>query len=138
MTVQEVEAVQAAGYRPLDRYEHNDELRAAIDLVAAGHFSHGDRQLFRPLLENLLYQDPYLVLADYQSYVECQERVSRAFMNSDQWTRMSIQTVSRMGKFSSDRSIREYSAKVWQVEPFPITLKWQRVPEGGIRFPKLE
>ena len=137
LEVEDVVALQSAGYRPLDHYEQNDELRAAIDLVDAGHFSHGNRDLFKPLVTNLLYHDPYLVLADYQSYINCQERVGKAFEDNEYWTRMSILTVSRMGKFSSDRSILDYSDRVWRVKPFPITLKWQRVPEGGIRFPKL-
>ncbi len=137
LTVEEVEELQASGYRPRDYYTGNDELRAAIDLIRSGHFSHGDHELFRPLLDSLLNHDPYLVLADYQSYIDCQQQVSEVFRNREQWTRMSILNVARMGKFSSDRSIREYSRRVWQVQPFPIELKWQRVPESGIRFPRL-
>jgi starch phosphorylase len=137
LTVQEVEALQSSGYHPLEYYNRNDELRAAIDLIRSGHFSHGDHELFRPLLDSLLQGDPYLVLADYQSYIDCQQRVGEVYRNIEQWTRMSILNVARMGKFSSDRSIGEYSRKVWQVKPFPIKLKWQRLPESGIRFPQL-
>ena len=137
LTVQEVEELQAKGYRPLDYYNSNEELRAALDLIRSGHFSHGDHALFQPLLESLLQEDPYLVLADYQSYVECQSRVAAVYQDTEQWTRMSILNVARMGKFSSDRSIAEYNRRVWQVPVFPIELKWQRVPESGIRFPRL-
>jgi starch phosphorylase len=137
LTVEDVEELQASGYRPRDYYNSNDELRAAIDLIRSGHFSHGDHELFRPLLNSLLNDDPYLVLADYQSYIDCQQQVSEVFRNRERWTRMSILNVARMGKFSSDRSVREYSRRVWQVQPFPIELKWQRVPESGIRFPRL-
>ncbi len=137
LTVQEVEELQANGYRPRDYYNNNEELRLALDLVRSGHFSHGDKELFRPLLDSLLQQDPYLVLADYQSYIECQSRVSAVYQDPEQWTRMSILNVARMGKFSSDRSINEYNRRIWQVPPFPIELKWQRLPEGGIRFPRI-
>jgi len=137
LTVQEVEELQAKGYQPLDYYNSNEELRAALDLIRSGHFSHGDHALFQPLLESLLQDDPYLVLADYQSYIECQSRVSAIYQDSEQWTRMSILNVARMGKFSSDRSITEYNRRIWQVPAFPIELKWQRVPESGIRFPRL-
>ncbi|HET6363647.1 MAG TPA: glycogen/starch/alpha-glucan phosphorylase, partial [Nitrospirota bacterium] len=77
----------------------------------------GDANLFGPLVDNLLRQDPFLVLADYQAYVECQERVSALWRDPQAWTRKSILNVARMGKFSSDRSIREYCDKIWEVKP---------------------
>jgi starch phosphorylase len=83
----------------------------------AGTFSNGDRELFRPLVDNLLNHDAYLVLADYQSYIECQDRVSAAFRNRKKWAEMSILNVARMGKFSSDRAIREYCEQIWQAQP---------------------
>ena len=106
MNVQEVEAKKAAGYNPQEIYGRNEELQAVINLIATGHFSHGDRELFRPLVNSLLYDDPYMVLADYQAYVDCQQQVGEVFQDHQQWTRMAILNVSRMGKFSSDRSIR--------------------------------
>ncbi len=136
MNVQEVEAKKAAGYNPLAIYEQNDELQAVINLIATGHFSHGDRALFRPLVNSLLYDDPYMVLGDYQAYVDCQQQVGEVFQDQEQWTRMAILNVSRMGKFSSDRSIGEYCRKIWDVKPFPVTLKVQRLPEEGIKFPR--
>ncbi len=137
LQVEEVMQRKAAGYNPVDIYNNNAQLRAVIDLITSGHFSHGDRDLFRPLVDSLLHDDPYLLLADYQDYVDCQDRVSETFRDQEQWTRMSILNTARMGKFSSDRSIHDYCRKIWQVEPFPVELKWQRIPEGGIVFPKL-
>ncbi|HPA15609.1 MAG TPA: glycogen/starch/alpha-glucan phosphorylase, partial [Desulfobacterales bacterium] len=138
MTVGEVAALQSRGYSPMDYYRDNAELRAAIDLIRSGHFSHGDHELFRPLLDSLLNHDPYFLFADYPSYIECQEQADGIFKDAEQWSRMSILNVARMGKFSSDRSIREYCEKVWHAAPFPVELKWQRVPEGGIKFPEVE
>ncbi len=136
MNVQEVAAQKAAGYDPRVIYNQNEELKAAINLIATGHFSHGDRELFRPVVDSLLYDDPYMVLADYQSYIECQQQVGEVFQEPERWTRMAILNVSRMGKFSSDRSIAEYCRKIWQVKPFPVALKLQRLPDNGIKFPK--
>jgi len=117
LTVAEVAAVNAAGYHPRAIYETNPELRAAIDLIAAGAFSNGDRELFRPLVESLLLNDEYLLLADYQAYVDCQQRVSEAYRDPQSWTRMSILNCARVGRFSSDRSIREYCRDIWDIEP---------------------
>ncbi|WP_310599407.1 glycogen/starch/alpha-glucan phosphorylase [Desulfobulbus sp.] len=136
MRVDEVEALWAAGYRPRSIYEANEELRAAIDLIADGRFSGGDRHMFRPLIDSLLEHDPFLVLADYQAYLDCQQQVGAMFRNQEQWCRMSILNVSRMGLFSSDRSIAEYCEKIWQVRRSPVALKWERLPSQGIVFPK--
>jgi starch phosphorylase len=113
----EADDLRSRGYNPRSRYEGNPSLREAMDRIADGTFSNGDRDLFRPLVDNLLYRDEYLLLADYQPYIECQDRVSEAFLNGQRWTEMSILNVARMGKFSSDRSIREYCERIWQVEP---------------------
>ncbi|MDY0375185.1 MAG: glycogen/starch/alpha-glucan phosphorylase [Desulfobacterium sp.] len=136
MDVNEVEAQRAAGYNPQAVYNHNQELKAAINLIATGHFSHGDRDLFRPVIDSLLYHDPYMVLADYQSYVDCQQQVGEVFQDPRRWTRMAILNAARMGKFSSDRSITDYCRKIWQVKPFPVQLKLQRLPEDGMKFPR--
>lgn len=134
LNVNEVMAQQAAGYRPIDYYNTNDELKAVIDLIGSGHFSHGDREVFRPIVESLLYDDQYMLLADYQDYINCQQRVDTLFSKPKQWTKMSILNTARMGKFSSDRSIMEYSKKIWHVKAFPVELKWQRLPENGVLF----
>ena len=134
LTVEEVMETQRKGYRPMDYYNNNAELKSVIDLIAAGHFSNGDRELFRPIVDSLLHDDQYMLLADYQDYVDCQERVDQVYRDRMTWTRMAILNAARMGKFSSDRSIRDYSRKIWEVEPFPVELKWQRIPDGGVRF----
>ena len=106
--------VKYRGYVPRSWYEGNPHLREAIDQIAEGTFSSGDPNLFRPLVDNLLDRDEYLVLADYQSYIECQDRVSAAYRNSKKWAEMSILNLAGMGKFSSDRAIREYCEKIWK------------------------
>jgi starch phosphorylase len=114
MTAAEV-AARRAEYRPRALYESNDELREAIDQIAEGAFSPEQPDLFRPLVTSLLEQDPFLVLADYQAYVECQERVGRAYADASEWTRMAILNVARMGYFSSDRAIRDYCRDIWKI-----------------------
>jgi len=134
LTVEEVMETQRAGYTSMDYYNNNEELKSAIELIASGHFSHGDRELFRPIVDSLLYDDQYMLFADYQSYIDCQEQVDRAYRNRQSWTSMSILNSARMGKFSSDRSIKDYCRKIWEVAPFPVDLKWQRLPDEGVFF----
>lgn len=112
-----VHALKKGGYEPRAYYEGNRELKEAIDLIGSGFFSHGDSDLFKPLLDELLNRDEYLVLADYQSYIECQDEVSRVYEDRERWVTKSILNVARMGRFSSDRSIREYVEKIWDVKP---------------------
>jgi starch phosphorylase len=106
----------------MDYYNGSQSLRDVIDLIRSGFFSRGDLELFRPIIDGLLYHDPYMLLADFQSYVECQERVAAAFSDPERWTRMSILNTARSGKFSSDRTIREYCSGIWRVKPVPISL----------------
>ena len=113
----QVRALKAEGYNPRDYYEANPGLKEVIDLVRSGHFSAGDTRLFAPLVDSLMQHDEYLLFADYQSYIDCQDHVSAAFLDERTWTRKSILNVARMGKFSSDRSIREYCDRIWQVKP---------------------
>jgi starch phosphorylase len=120
LTAEEVERVKREGYRPGDYVAANAELRAVLDLIGSGHFSGGDAEVFRPLVENLTQSDPFLVLADYAAYVQCQERVSAAWQDSDQWTRMSMLNTARSGKFSSDRAIAEYCDDIWRVGPLAV------------------
>jgi len=134
LNVDEVMQLQSSGYRPEDYYHRDDELKSVIDLIASGYFSHGDRQLFQPIVDSLLYHDQYTLFADYRAYIDCQDKVGKEFQNKANWTRMSILNAVRMGKFSSDRSIMDYSRKIWDVKPFPVELKWQRLPEGGVLF----
>jgi starch phosphorylase len=122
LSAEEVYAIKARGYRPIDHYNGNQALRDVIDLIRSGFFSRGDSELFRPLIDGLLYHDPYLLLADFQSYIDCQEKVSQAFRDTERWTRMSILNTARSGKFSSDRTIREYCTDIWHVDAVPINL----------------
>ncbi|HLZ34653.1 MAG TPA: glycogen/starch/alpha-glucan phosphorylase [Nitrospira sp.] len=117
LTAEQVQDLMSRGYRPRDYYNADQELRKAIDMIESGSFSAGDRNLFKPLVESLLNRDDYLLLADYRSYVDCQDRVTTAFRDHHRWTRMSILNTARMGWFSSDRSIREYCQKIWHVTP---------------------
>ena len=116
---------QARGHRPRDFYDADPELKRAIDAIAEGRFSAavrrtGDREVFRPIVDSLLNRDEYLLTADYASYLECQERVSRAFRDPSSWTRMAILNVARCGFFSSDRSMRQYCDEIWKVEPVRV------------------
>jgi starch phosphorylase len=117
LTAEEVMDRKRRGYRPRDIYDANPELREAIDVIGSGAFSNGDRELFRPLVESLLTRDDYMLLADYQGYVDCQERVDEAYRDRQHWTRMSILNCARVGRFSSDRSIREYCRHIWNINP---------------------
>ena len=117
LTAEEVEQRKADGYTPRSVYSSNPELRETIDLIGSGFFSSGDHGLFQPLVESLLTRDDYMLLADYQSYVDCQQRVSDAYSDRNNWTRMSILNSARVGRFSSDRSIREYCRDIWKVRP---------------------
>ncbi|MEH3133269.1 MAG: glycogen/starch/alpha-glucan phosphorylase [Mycolicibacterium neoaurum] len=121
LTVDEVEELKRSGYRPSSYIAADPELRAVLDLIAGGHFSHGDTEVFRPLIENLTHHDPFLVLADYASYVACQDRVSAAWQDRDAWSRMSILNSARSGKFSSDRAIAEYCDDIWGVHAVTVT-----------------
>ncbi|MFI2842310.1 glycogen/starch/alpha-glucan phosphorylase [Mycolicibacterium sp. PDY-3] len=121
LTVEEVEELKRSGYRPSAYIDADPELRAVLDLIAGGHFSHGDTEVFRPLIDNLTYDDPFLVLADYASYVACQDRVSAAWQDRDAWSRMSILNSARSGKFSSDRAIAEYCDDIWGVHAVTVT-----------------
>jgi len=116
LTTDQVKAKIAEGYHPRTVYESNPFLRQVIDGLASGQFSHGDRNLFRPLLDQLLEHDPYLLFADYQSYIDCQDRVSETYRDQETWSRMAILNAAKMGNFSSDRSIREYSHSIWRVD----------------------
>jgi len=122
LTAAEVQARRAAGYQPLELYHSQPELREVINLIRDGYFSRGNSEQFLGLVGNLLQHDPYMVLADYQAYADCQQRVDSAYRDSERWTRMSILNTARSGKFSSDRSIREYCNEIWSARPVPVQL----------------
>jgi starch phosphorylase len=122
MTADQVARRKAVGYNPFEVCQANDTLKSVLDAIAAGQFSGGDPNLFKSIIDTLLYHDPYMVLADFADYIDCQKAVDQAYGDSDRWTRMSILNVARMGKFSSDRSIREYCDDIWRVKPVSIEL----------------
>lgn len=118
LTVDQVKALKDQGYDPKTYYEKNQELKKALDMIASGYFSPGTPELFRDVVASLLHGgDPYMVLADYQAYVECQEAVSRLYLDQAEWTRRSILCTANMGKFSSDRAVMEYAREIWNVGP---------------------
>lgn len=123
LTAEEVTALKAEGYNPMSYYNTNAELKEVIDHIALGYFSHGDKELFKPIVDSLLHEDKYMLLADYQAYVDCQQRVSQAYKDRHSWTRMSVLNAARMGKFSSDRTIREYAQEIWRVKPINVELE---------------
>jgi starch phosphorylase len=123
LTAEQVARVKGSGYRPERSLLANPELAETMRLIETGHFSRGDREVFRPLVENLTWHDPYLVLADYTSYLACQEKVSAAWKDAERWTRMAILNTARSGKFSSDRAIREYCEEIWQVAPVTVKME---------------
>ena len=120
LTAAEVSSLKASGYRPRDYYARNAELRGVLDALSSGALSNGDRALFSPLVQGLMDSDPFMLLADFQSYLDRQADVSAAFTDRERWLRMSILNTARTGKFSSDRAIREYCDRVWNVKPQPI------------------
>ncbi len=121
-TTDGIEAVRAQGYRPWELIASIPELPEVLQLVEQGHFSNGDTELFKPLLENLTGRDPYYVMADFSDYMRAQQAVSQTWGDRTTWNRMSLLNTARTGFFSSDRSIRDYAERIWQAEPFPVTI----------------
>ncbi len=132
LTAEQVYAMKAEGYDPQQWYNDNPVLKAVIDRIAEGDFSHGNPDLFKPLIDSLMYHDTYMLFADYQSYVDCQDRVAQVYRDQEQWTRMSILNSARVGKFSSDRTIREYCADIWRVSPVKIQLEEYQQAKAGL------
>lgn len=122
LTADQVRDHRQQGYTPRKYVDANEELQSVLSMVLQGDFSRRDVSLFRPLVESLVNHDEYMLLADYASYIECQDRVDATFCNRERWTRMSILNCSRIGRFSSDRSIHEYAEKIWGVKPVKIAL----------------
>ncbi|MDO9107026.1 MAG: glycogen/starch/alpha-glucan phosphorylase [Methylovulum sp.] len=124
--VEAVQTLRANGHCSRDIIEHTPALREALYLLASGLFSHGDKGLFEALLDNLWNHDPYFICADFASYAACQEQVGSQFKDTEHWSRMSILNVARIGKFSSDRAIREYCEDIWKTSPISIAQKLNR------------
>jgi starch phosphorylase len=122
LTEDEVARTCATGYRPASYLESDPELAEVLELVERGQFTGGDPEVLRPVVDSLRHHDPFLVLADYRSYVDCQARVSAAWQDADAWSTMSILNAARSGKFSSDRAIAEYCDDIWNVDPMRVRL----------------
>ena len=118
LTTPQVAETKANGYNPRDYYNANPILKDVLDMIASGFFSVDEPNRYQPIVDNLLNNgDQYLLLADYASYIEAQEKVSKAYKNQDEWTRLAILNVANMAKFSSDRAISEYAKNIWKVSP---------------------
>ena len=122
LTAAEVSALKTQGYRPRGFYEQDVELRQALDQIAAGEFCPGQPDLFKPLVNALLEHDPFMLLADYRAYMDCQTKAGKAYADQESWARMSILNVARISHFSSDRAIREYCDRIWQISPVKVKL----------------
>jgi starch phosphorylase len=121
LTVDEVEALRARGYHPGDYYKADEELRAALDWLGSDFFAPGEHEAFALMHHSLLQGgDPYMVLADFRSYSAAHQRVDAAYRDRTKWARMAILNTARVGKFSSDRTIREYAKDIWQLTPVKI------------------
>jgi len=116
----EVVKLKNSGYNPRTNYESNPALKKVIDMIATDYFNKNEPGIFKSIVEGLLGVDYYGLLADYQAYVDAQDEVSKLYLNTEEWTRKTILNVARVGKFSSDRSIKEYAEKIWKVEPVKI------------------
>ncbi|MFY8148142.1 MAG: glycogen/starch/alpha-glucan phosphorylase [Prochlorococcaceae cyanobacterium] len=121
-TTEQLTELHDRGYRPWELVNDIPELPEALRLVEQGHFSNGDPDLFRPLLQNLTGRDPFYVLADFSEYLQAQDAVSRAWGDRNHWHRMALLNTARSSHFSSDRSVRDYAERIWKVDPFPVTI----------------
>ena len=119
LTAEEIRE-QHKAYNPHKYYEENEDIRKILNQLSEGYFSPGEPQLFYPVVRSLLEHDRFFVLADYQSYVGCQEKIVEVYRDEEQWTKMAILNVARSGKFSSDRAIREYAENIWNIRPVEI------------------
>jgi starch phosphorylase len=121
LTVDEVDALYARGYHPWDYYQKDEELRAVVDWLGSDYWTPGEAGAFGPLHHTLLDGgDPFLVLADFRAYCDCQARVDAAYRDPAAWARRAILNTARVGKFSSDRTIREYARDIWSLPPVRI------------------
>jgi len=118
LNAEEVQQRKRGHYKPGDYYVHNQHLREVMDFLISGALSHGDPNLFKPIHDNLLYEDPYMIMADFESYQDSRSQVNKIWKNSNEWAKKSILNVARMGKFSSDRSIKDYCRLIWNVDTF--------------------
>ncbi len=122
LNADQISNLKQNGYNPMEYYDRNKELRKVVDLIASGFFNKNEPGIFDHLIEGLMRVDYYCLFADYESYVNAQESVSRLYLNTEEWTRKSILNLARIGKFSSDRSVNEYAKKIWHVKPVKVSI----------------
>ncbi len=120
LTEPEVESIYESGYQPREYFQTNPSLRKALGAIASGAFSDGNRETFAPIVDSLLHEDRFLALADYQSYIEAQDRVDLAYRDQRAWNRSAVLNVARCGFFSSDRSIQDYLDRIWNAAPVVV------------------
>jgi starch phosphorylase len=128
MTADEVTETLNRGYDPRSVLAGDPELATILDQIRSGRFSPQQPDLFEPLVRSLAESDPFLVLAEFRSYADCQRQVARRWNDTDSWTRGAIQNVASMGRFSSDRAIRDYAREIWKLEPVAV-----KTPAGSGR-----
>ena len=115
LTAPQIAEMKTAGYDPRSFCEKSPQLREVMDGLRDGRFSNGDRELFAPLVNDLLQSDRYFVLADFDAYAAAQAEAGKAYCDVARWSGMSLRNAARSGKFSSDRTIREYCAEIWKL-----------------------
>ncbi|XP_074146893.1 glycogen phosphorylase, liver form isoform X3 [Sminthopsis crassicaudata] len=128
MRVNDVAALDSKGYDAKEYYEKLPELKLAIDQINNGFFSPKQPDLFKDIINMLFYHDRFKVFADYESYVKCQEKVSQLYMNLKEWTKMVVKNIAASGKFSSDRTIKEYAKDIWNMEPSDLKIPLPNEP----------
>jgi starch phosphorylase len=121
MTVEEVEALRARGYNPWNLHRDDEEIRAILDWLGSDYWTPGEHDAFSAVHDTLLSGgDPFMVLADFRAYSDCQKKVDAAYRDRDGWARKAVLNMARVGKFSSDRTIREYAQQIWSLAPVPV------------------
>ncbi len=130
MTVDDVHEIDAAGYQPWTYYEGSPVLRRAMDAISEGVYSRGDRSAFAGVVENLVHQDRFMALADFDAYIAAQGEVDQAYLDQDAWSRMAILNTARVGFFSSDRSMRDYLDRIWHCESVHVPTRFDPKPQG--------
>ena len=127
MSSDEVSSLAKSGYNPRVSYQNNPELREVLSMINTGYFNRDKPHLYNDLYNSLVFEDKYMLLEDFASYVECQQRVIKTWQDPEKWTRMSILNTAASGKFSSDRTIAEYARDIWKLKPVTVELPGKKV-----------
>jgi starch phosphorylase len=128
LDVDGVAALKKEGYSPAQAIESSDRLRGALDLIASGFFSPDDEQRFEPVVRDMWTRDHYMVCADFDAYADCHAKVAAAYRDPDRWARMVVNNLAHVGRFSSDRTIREYAREIWGAEPVHVIVDDRSYP----------